>query len=110
MIRNTNAIDDPRVSDHRVMVKEQAAVWLIRISDNALSPDDVDDLREWIGRSDFHRDYFIQLSQSWDDMAVLQELAELFAVPAPPRPHSIIMGWASGSTNYRSRALPPQPP
>jgi len=81
MTRNTNAIDDPRVSDHRVMVKEQAAVWLIRISDNALSPDDVDDLREWIGRSDFHRDYFIQLSQSWDDMAVLQELAELFAVP-----------------------------
>lgn len=76
-----NLDDDPQVLDHRAMVKEQAAVWLIRISDNALSPDEVDELRVWIGRSDFHREYFIQLSQSWDDMAVLQELAELFAVP-----------------------------
>ena len=78
---NPDPGDDSQVLDHRAMVKEQAAVWLIRISDNELSPDEVDDLREWIGRSDFHREYFIQLSQSWDDMAVLQELAELFAVP-----------------------------
>ena len=78
---NSDPSDDSQVLDHRAMVKEQAAVWLIRISDNELLPDDVDDLREWIGRSDFHREYFIQLSQSWDDMSVLQELAELFAVP-----------------------------
>jgi len=78
---NPNPDDDSRVVDHRAMVKEQAAVWLIRISDNTLSPNEVDNLREWIGRSDFHREYFIQLSQSWDDMAVLQELAELVAVP-----------------------------
>ena len=78
---NPNPDGDSRVLDHRAMVKEQAAVWLIRISDNTLSPNEVDDLREWIGRSDFHREYFIQLSQSWDDMAVLQELAQLFAVP-----------------------------
>ena len=73
--------DDPDVLDHRALIKEQAAVWLIRISDNALAPEDVDALREWVGRSDFHRDYFVQLSQNWDDMAVLQELAVLFAVP-----------------------------
>lgn len=69
------------VLDHRELVKEQAALWLIRISDNTLAPDELDDLRDWIGRSDFHREYLIQLSQNWDDMAVLQELAELFAVP-----------------------------
>ena len=73
--------DNPDVLDHHALVKEQAAIWLIRISDNALAPEDVDALREWVGRSDFHREYFIQLSQNWDDMAVLQELAELFAVP-----------------------------
>lgn len=73
--------DDPGVLDHHALVKEQAAVWLIRISDNALTSEDVDALREWVGRSDFHREYFIQLSQNWDEMAVLQELAELFAVP-----------------------------
>ncbi len=67
--------------DHRAMVKEQAATWLIRIGENNLLPDEVTSLRQWVGRSDFHREYFIQLSQNWDDMAVLQELAILFAVP-----------------------------
>ena len=73
--------DDPDVLDHHALIKEQAAAWLIRISDNTLMPEEVSVLREWVGRSDFHREYFIQLSQNWDEMAVLQELAELFAVP-----------------------------
>lgn len=73
--------DSSDVLDHHSLVKEQAAIWLIRISDESLTPEEVDTLREWIGRSDFHREYFVQLSQNWDEMAVLQELAELFAVP-----------------------------
>lgn len=73
--------NDSEVLDHRELVKEQAALWLIRIGDNALAPNEIDDLREWIGRSDFHQEYLIRLSQNWDDMAVLEELAELFAVP-----------------------------
>ena len=80
-IHSHDGVDDPSVLDHRAMVKEQAATWLIRIGENNLLPDEVTSLRQWVGRSDFHREYFIQLSQNWDDMAVLQELAILFAVP-----------------------------
>ncbi|MBT6579752.1 MAG: hypothetical protein HOO01_05710 [Cellvibrionales bacterium] len=92
--------DDLSVLDHRAMVKEQAAVWLIRISDNALTSAEVVALREWIGRSDFHREYFIQLSQNWDDMAVLQELAVLFSVPRARASAGI--GWVSFFTDKLS--------
>lgn len=78
---STESSCGPDVLDHHALIKEQAAAWLIRISDNTLIPEEVNVLREWVGRSDFHREYFIQLSQNWDEMAVLQELAELFAVP-----------------------------
>ena len=79
--------------DHHALIKEQAAIWLIRISDNSLKPEDVEALREWVGRSDFHRDYFIQLSQNWDDMAVLQELGLLFAVPRAGFLSKARQGW-----------------
>ncbi|MFB1037390.1 MAG: DUF4880 domain-containing protein, partial [Sinobacterium sp.] len=63
-IHSHDGADDPSVLDHRAMVKEQAATWLIRIGENDLLPDEVTALREWIARSEFHREYFIQLSQN----------------------------------------------
>ena len=104
-IHSHDGADDPSVLDHRAMVKEQAATWLIRIGENDLLPDEVTALREWIARSEFHREYFIQLSKNWDDMAVLQELAILFAVPRADAAHKLkqaqsYQGWSFLTGNF----------
>ena len=104
-IHSHDGADDPSVLDHRAMVKEQAATWLIRIGENDLLPDEVISLRQWVGRSEFHREYFIQLSKNWDDMAVLQELAILFAVPRADAAHKLkqaqsYQGWSFLTGNF----------
>ena len=99
-IHSHDGADDPSVLDHRAMVKEQAATWLIRIGENDLLPDEVTALREWIARSEFHREYFIQLSKNWDDMAVLQELAILFAVPRADAAHKSKQSESHGGWSF----------
>ena len=62
----------------RLAVKEEAGAWLVRIDQGELSTEEILHLQKWVKRSDFHRQYLEKLAHNWDDMAILQELADLF--------------------------------
>jgi len=59
-------------------IKKQAGVWLVRLDSGKLNPEESLELQEWLARSQFHRDYLLKLTENWDDMSIMSELAELF--------------------------------
>ncbi len=62
-------------------VKEEAGMWLVRLDGGSLTETDLDALREWIQRSDFHREYLFKLARNWDAMGILEELGQMFPLP-----------------------------
>ena len=74
----------------RAAVKEEAGAWIVRIDQGELAAREIADLRAWLARSSFHRDYLQKLARNWDAMAVLQELADIFPLDAdePVAPES----------------------
>jgi transmembrane sensor len=60
--------------------KEEAGQWLARV-DRGLTPDEQDALSEWL-RDPRRREMLFRLARDWDSMAVLEELAALFPLPA----------------------------
>lgn len=63
-------------------VKEEAGAWLVRIDRGELEQQEITELRAWLARSNFHREYLEKLAHNWDAMAVLQELADIFPLDA----------------------------
>ena len=59
--------------------KEEAGQWLARL-DRGLTQAEHDELSEWL-REPRRRQILFHLARSWDSMAVLEELAELFPLP-----------------------------
>ena len=59
-------------------VKEQAALWLVRLDQGSLSPKDINALTEWMARSDVHTQYLLRLAKDWESMSVMQELSDIF--------------------------------
>lgn len=59
-------------------IKEEAGRWLACLDRGALTEAESAELREWLSRSSFHREYLAKLVQNWDCMDILAELAELF--------------------------------
>lgn len=56
-------------------VQEQAAAWLIKLdADQPPSREDLDGLREWMGRSPAHRQALSEMAKFWDNQ-VLTELS-----------------------------------
>lgn len=74
----------------RAAIKEEAGAWIVRIDQGELAAREIADLRAWLARSSFHRDYLEKLARNWDAMAVLQELADIFPLDAdePVAPES----------------------
>ena len=64
-------------------IKDEAANWVVKIhgqtyqADEGLPPAMAAELRQWLNRSDHHRDAFLQMLNGWDAMAVLEELADI---------------------------------
>ena len=60
----------------------------MRIDQGELAAWEIAELRAWLARGSFHRDYLEKLARNWDAMAVLQELADIFPLdtgePAAP--------------------------
>jgi transmembrane sensor len=70
--------------------KEEAGQWLARV-DRGLTPDEQDALSEWL-REPRRREMLFRLARDWDSMAVLEELAALFPLPAEMG----LSGWHAG--------------
>ncbi len=53
-------------------IKEEAANWLLKIEEKSpLSPQESNELKEWVATSDIHRSVIIRMSQTWNNMDVL---------------------------------------
>ena len=53
-------------------IKEEAALWLLKIEDESpLSDENVAELRQWVNSSDVHREIITRMSKTWGDMDVL---------------------------------------
>ena len=62
-------------------IKQQAGEWIVRIDQRELTTEEKTELKQWLTRSAFHRDYFSKLANNWDAMAIMEELATLFPLP-----------------------------
>lgn len=87
------------VFPNRSAIKEEAGLWIVRMDEGELDAAEVEELRQWIRQSDFHRDYLLKLAANWDSMAVLEALADMFPLPErePQRARgsSRLTGWLS---------------
>ena len=59
-------------------VMEEASVWLIRLDKGDLDEKGICELQDWMERSPFHRQFLEKLAANWENMSVLNDLAELF--------------------------------
>ena len=59
-------------------IEDEAGLWLVRLDGRQLSPEETRELKAWLRRSDYHRDYLTRLAKQWDGMAALNKLATLF--------------------------------
>lgn len=71
----------------RRTVDEEASLWYARI-DAGLTPDSREELRKWLATDPRHRPALARMGTLWGEMAVLQELSEIF----PLQPRSATLG------------------
>ena len=60
------------------VIKQEAGAWIVKIDSSPLTPEQNQQLQQWMSTSDFHKQYLENLAKNWDAMAILQELADLF--------------------------------
>jgi transmembrane sensor len=65
------------ISSHQINVKEQANLWISKIS-RGLSLDEELDFHLWSKKSDFHRNTLFSLAALSNDLIILNELSTLF--------------------------------
>lgn len=69
------------VFPNKSAIKEEAGAWIVRIDCDDLNEAEWRELKKWMRRSDFHRDYLLKLAANWDAMGLLQELGQMFPMP-----------------------------
>lgn len=52
-------------------IKEEAALWLLKIEESPLSRQQAGELKQWVATSDIHRSVIIRMSKTWNNMDVL---------------------------------------
>ncbi len=65
---------------HKQQIAEEAGLWLARI-ERGLSTEERKCLASWLAENQAHGDTLTELACVWDDMAVLEELSDLFPLP-----------------------------
>ena len=60
------------------LLYEEAAGWLMRLEERSVSEVEAQELREWIGRSADHKRILLNTLSTWDQMEVMEELADVF--------------------------------
>jgi transmembrane sensor len=63
-------------------VKHEAGAWLARLDKPPLSEIEREQLRRWLATSKFHEEYLHRLTDNWNRMDALSELAPLFPLKA----------------------------
>lgn len=65
---------------NKQQIAEQAGLWLARI-ERGLSGEERKLIESWLAENGAHADALTELASIWDDMAVLEELSDLFPLP-----------------------------
>ena len=97
---NDNVTAFPADAHHKATIKEEAGAWIVRLDQGELTAEQVLALQEWLGRSDFHREYLEKLARNWDSMSILQELAELFPLSNAEPQAAAVSNRASAWRNW----------
>ncbi|MCF7982515.1 MAG: FecR domain-containing protein, partial [Pseudomonadales bacterium] len=77
-------------------------LWLARM-ERGLSPDEKEEIERWLTESIAHGEALMELAYVWDDMAVLEELSDLFPLPLSGKKAS--GGWSWPAPRKISYAL-----
>lgn len=78
----------------KAAIKEEAGLWVVRMDSRQLDDNEIQELREWVQRSDFHREYLLKLAANWDAMSVLQELGKMFPLPEKEETQTTHSAWS----------------
>ncbi len=86
----------------RARATERAGELLARL-DAGASPEDHEQIRQWLAEDPLHREVFVELAALWDQMTVLSTLSEAFPLNEYPRPAAhvpvkAIVSWAAAAT------------
>lgn len=80
-------MDINQPDDQPLAIENEAWAWIAKLSgDRRASEAEVQALHAWMAQSPLHHQTFKRLSQSWDDMDLLQALASPQAQVLAPRP------------------------
>jgi transmembrane sensor len=70
-------------------VHEEAAAWIVRISNGKLSSDEIGELKAWCKQSPGHLKILLDTARVWDQMDVMAGLSELLRLdPVPEKRHT----------------------
>lgn len=87
-------MDNLSVFPNKAAIKEEAGLWIVRMDSRKLDEDEIRELKAWVQKSEFHREYLLKLASNWDAMSVLQELGEMFPLPEKEQPLSERTIWS----------------
>lgn len=84
---NYQDTDNIAVFPNKAEIKEEAGAWFVRLETGALDKTELNELQGWIQRSDFHRDYLLEIASTWDAMGALKQLSDFFPLPEKEHLH-----------------------
>jgi len=61
-------------------IKEQAALWLVKMDSAQLNAEELSDFEAWINTSDFHLTYFNKMAKNWESLSALTPLADAYPI------------------------------
>jgi transmembrane sensor len=67
---------------NRDALREQAGVWIVRLQEG-LSPEQIAELKDWLGQGDEYGDALLEMADTWDEAKLLTPLADVFPVRKP---------------------------
>ena len=81
-------------------IKDEASLWVVKLqgftykTGQPVPAEQVQALRQWLAKSDQHRDCFVRMLAAWDGMAMLEELADILPLtevtePVEPAPQAV---------------------
>jgi transmembrane sensor len=86
----------------RQLANERAGEFLARL-DAGATPEDLEQIRQWLAQNPLHQAAFVELAALWDQLTVLSTLSEVFPLDeygpaAPGKPAQAPWRWAVAAT------------
>lgn len=97
---SSNVIRLPSAAKSQQAMREEASLWVVKISEGA-SEDDFQKIYAWLDEHPDHVQALMDAARMWDEVAVLSELSDVFPLQEYLKPHPVK---ASRSVMYSALA------